>query len=315
MKFNALAFGLIVAILTTTARAEPAMLRDSVVVSGKFVQLGDLFNVSGDKAKIPVAQAPEPGKRAFFDARWLFRVARAYGLDWRPFSVHDRAVVQRESRVITTEEIEDHILAALMDKGVDPDMHARLSNRTLRLHVAASEEATLAIESISYDESTQRFAVYVWAPANDLLAGRARVTGRLHKMDEVPVLARRILAGEIIKKEDIKWINVRVDRIQSNALLNAEDLIGNTPRRGLRAGVPLRAQQIRRPLLVAKGDMVTIKLKRPGMELSAKGRAIEDGSKGDTIRVTNSQSKIIIETVVLGAHLVTVEAPSRLAMN
>lgn len=315
MKFNALAFGLIVAMLTTTARAEPAMLRDSVVVSGKFVQLGDLFNVSGDKAKIPVAQAPEPGKRAFFDARWLFRVARAYGLDWRPFSVHDRAVVQRESRVITTEEIEDHILAALMDKGVDPDMHARLSNRTLRLHVAASEEATLAIESISYDESTQRFAVYVWAPANDLLARRARVTGRLHKMDEVPVLARRILAGEIIKKEDIKWINVRVDRIQSNALLNAEDLIGNTPRRGLRAGVPLRAQQIRRPLLVAKGDMVTIKLKRPGMELSAKGRAIEDGSKGDTIRVTNSQSKIIIETVVLGAHLVTVEAPSRLAMN
>ena len=77
----------------------------------------------------------------------------------------------------------------------------------------------------------------------------------------------------------------------------------------------MRAQQIRRPLLVAKGDMVTIKLKRPGMELSAKGRAIEDGSKGDTIRVTNSQSKNIIETVVLGAHLVTVEAPSRLAMN
>ncbi len=315
MRINALALGLVVALLAATARAEPTMLRESVVVSGKFVQLGDLFNVSGDKARILVAQAPEPGKRAVFDARWLFRVARAYGLDWRPFSVHDRAVVQRESRVITTEEIEDHILAALMDRGVDPDMHVRLSNRTLRLHVAASEEATLAVENISYDESTRRFAVYVSAPANDLLARRARVTGRLYKMNEVPVLRRRVLAGEIIKKEDIKWINVRVDRIQPNTVLNAEDLIGKTPRRGLRSGVPLRTQQIRRPLLVTKGDMVTIMLKRPGMELSAKGRAIEDGSKGDTIRVANSQSNNIVETVVLGANLVTVEAPSRLAMN
>ena len=155
MRINALALGLVVALLAATARAEPTMLRESVVVSGKFVQLGDLFNVSGDKARILVAQAPEPGKRAVFDARWLFRVARAYGLDWRPFSVHDRAVVQRESRVITTEEIEDHILAALMDRGVDPDMHARLSNRTLRLHVAASEEATLAVENISYDTAVR----------------------------------------------------------------------------------------------------------------------------------------------------------------
>ncbi len=315
MRINALALGLVVALLATTARAEPATLHDSVVVSGKFVHLGDLFTVSGDKAKIRVAHAPEPGKRAVFDARWLFRVARAYGLNWRPFSVHDRAVVQRDSRVITTDEIEDNILATLMDRGVDPDMHAQLSNRTLRLHVAASDEATLAVEYISYDESTRRFAVYVWAPANDLLARRVRVTGRLHKMSEVPVLARRILAGEIVKKEDVKWINVRVDRIQSNTLLNAEDLIGKTPRRGLRAGVPLRAQQIRRPLLVTKGDMVTIMLKRPGMELSARGRAVEDGSKGDTIRVANSQSKNIIETVVLGANLVAVEAPSRLAMK
>ena len=315
MKINALALGLVVAMLAATAHAEPAMLRDSVIVSSKFVQLGDLFNVSGDKAKILVAQAPEPGKRAVFDARWLFRVARAYGLDWRPFSVNDRAVVQRESRVITTEEIEDHILAALMDRGADPDMHARLSNRTLRLHVAASEEATLAVESINYDESTRRFAVYVWAPADDLMARRTRVTGRLYRMNEVPVLARRVLAGEIVKKEDVKWINVRVDKIQSNTLRTAEDLIGKTPRRGLRAGVPLRVQELRRPLLVAKGDMVTIILKRPGMELSAKGRAIEDGSKGDTIRVTNSQSKNIVETVVLGANLVAVEAPSRLAMK
>ena len=77
----------------------------------------------------------------------------------------------------------------------------------------------------------------------------------------------------------------------------------------------MRVQELRRPLLVAKGDMVTITLKRPGLELSAKGRAIEDGSKGDTIRVTNSQSKNVIETVALGANLVVVEAPSRLAMK
>ena len=116
---------------------DKVVLRESVVVKSKLVRLGDLFSNTGAKADITVAYAPAPGKRALFDARWLSRVARAYGLDWRPLGPQDQIMVERESQIITRAEIEDSIHAALISQGAERSMTVELSNRLLRLYVAS----------------------------------------------------------------------------------------------------------------------------------------------------------------------------------
>ena len=65
-----------------------------------------------DKADAAVAYAPAPGERAIFDARWLYRVARAYRLNWRPLSARQQIVVERVSQIIERSEIVDTIMAA-----------------------------------------------------------------------------------------------------------------------------------------------------------------------------------------------------------
>ncbi|MEE9545090.1 MAG: flagellar basal body P-ring formation chaperone FlgA [Rhodospirillales bacterium] len=294
---------------------EPVVLRETVTVNSSLVRLGDLFTGAGKKSPAVVAYAPGPGERLVFDARWLYRLARAYKLDWKPLSIREQTVVKRESQIIGHEEIRDYILAALVDKGAAADMQVELSNRLLRIHVAGDRTATAAVEDVAYDPRTQRFTAILVAPADNPAAKRFQVTGRLHKMIETPVLVRRIPPGEVITSDDIEWIKTRSSRLQRNIILAAEDLIGREPRRGLRAGIPVRASDVRRPVLVPKGGLVTMVLRMPSMVLTAQGRALEAGSDGDVIRVTNTQSNTVIEAVVAGAGRVSVRPLGLVVMN
>lgn len=320
MRINAIVF--VVSLLAASAAQaaqsvldEPVMLRESVIVSSNVVYLGDLFSGTGDKADAAISYAPEPGKRGTYDARWLYRVARAYGLDWKPLSIHVRVVVERQSVVIGRQEIEDHILAALLDQGIDADMQVELSNRRMRIYVASDADATLVVEDLDYEPRSRRFTAILAVPAEGPSAKRVRVTGRIHKVSEVPVLARAMLPGEVISADDVQWILVRTGRLGFNIILGIEDLVGKEPRRGLRAGNPVRTTDVRRPILVPRGSLVTMILRRPSMLLTAQGKAMENGSDGDTIRIINTQSSTVIEAVVIGAGKVSVRPVDHLVMN
>ena len=116
---------------------------------------------------------------------------------------------------------------------------------------------------MNYNEQNQRFSALVYAPRNDPSAKRTRITGRLHITNEVPVPNRRILRGEVIQETDLKWTKVRSRRLQTDIIMSPDDLIGKSPRRGLRKGVPVRQTAVRRPILIPKGSLVTIFLNSP----------------------------------------------------
>lgn len=290
---------------------EQIVLRQNIIVGNGFVTLGDFFDGTGQKAAIVVAYAPDPGKRAVFDANWLYRAANAYGLKWKPMSLKQQAVVKRETVTIGREEIEDHILAALIDKGLDPEMTVELSNRTMRLYVPTSSLASVIVENVDFDQRTKRFSAYVSTPDSK----SSRVTGRLQKMLNVPVPNRRILKGELISSQDIVWIKTPSNRVQPNIIMHPDDLVGKTPMRGLRSGSPVRSSDVERPVIIRKGSLVTMVLKTPMMTLTSQGKAIENGSDGDVIRLTNTQSNTVIQAIVSGAGVATITPISHLAMN
>ena len=291
------------------------LLREAVKVKNKTVRLGDVFSGTGSKADIAIAYAPKPGKRAIFDARWLQRVARTYRLKWRPMGIEDQVIVERDSTAIPREEIEDGILSALIEKGVDKSVVLELSNRRIRLFVPTSSIAKIGVEDTSYDPRTGRFTAIIMAPADDPRATRHRVTGRLHKMTEVPVLARKMLGKEVISKRDIKWIRVRSDRLRRDTILNANELIGMAAKRGLHSGRPLHTSVVQRPVLVSKGSLVTVSLDAPKMTLTTRGKALQNGSDGDTVRIVNLRSNKIIEAEVTGMGRVSVLSIGMTAIN
>lgn len=297
------------------AQAAPVALNDSVAVADGYIRLGDLFRNAGDKAEQVIAQAPAPGQQVALDARWLYRVAQAYGLAWQPYTLQDRAVVRRESQVIGRDEIEARILEALRAQGPVGELKVALTNPGLRLHVALDRPPTVMVEDVVYDPRSRRFVATIAAPAGDPAAARLRVSGRAVEMTEVPVLKSRVLAEAVIRADDIGWMSMRADQLPRDIVSDAKDLIGMSPRRTLRPGAPVRASEVRRPILVPKGSPVTMLLRTPNMTLTAKGRALDEGGEGDVIRVANAQSNLTVDAVVVAPNTVAVRPDGRPLRN
>ncbi|MEJ0023022.1 MAG: flagellar basal body P-ring formation chaperone FlgA [Alphaproteobacteria bacterium] len=60
---------------------------------------------------------------------------------------------------------------------------------------------------------------------------------------------------------------------------------------------------------IKRGDTVVMVYVAPGLQLTARGKALSDAAVGQTIRLTNLQSSKTVEAVVTGAGTVTVQNP------
>jgi flagella basal body P-ring formation protein FlgA len=290
----------------TLNSGESITLKDAIIVEEAYILLGDLFTNVGEKAGIKIAYSPKPGMKSQFDAKWLYRIARAYGLKWRPLTLKTRAFVERASQDIYRDEIEDAIMSQIKIHGYHDNVEIALSNPELKIKIATNIPATIDIAGLSINKSTDRFVATLIIPANTPGAKRFRITGRVHSLLQIPAVNRRIKRGDIVREDDIKWISVRKRRMRRNYIRNEEEIIGMATKRYIEAETPLSAGHFQRPQLVKKGALVTISLVSRTMSLKTQGRAIETGGLGDVVRVKNSKSKKIIEAKVIGAGSVRI---------
>ena len=304
MKTTILSIGLL--FISYFAHATEVSLKTSIIVEEKFITIGDLFNITGKNATKRIAMSPRPGQFATYDARWLYHIARKNGVDWKPFNLNTRAIVERASQQISVEQMHEFLKIELKNKGAPEAFELTTSGRLRQIHVAANQPPTLSVEYLSYEPTTKRFIASLAAPARDPEALRFRVAGKLHKLTEIPVVDRNLTRGQLIRPEHIELLTIRESKIRRDTILTQEEIIGMATKRVIRAGVPIRTSQIMRPLLVEKGDLVTIKLTTPFMRLTTQGKSLVSGSQGETIQVKNIQSKQVVEAKVIGKNEVAV---------
>jgi flagella basal body P-ring formation protein FlgA len=303
------------------ARAEVAVpahpaprLVGAVTVKGEIVRLGDIFENTGAKADTAIAYSPAPGRRATLDADWLAETARRNDLAWQPRSPADRVVVERASQKIGADAILAQLGTALRDYSGDGELKVELDDRAAEMYVAIDAAPTLAIRNLRINEVTGRFTAAVLAPADRPTAELA-ITGRAMRVAEVPVLAHRIGRGDVIGQADLVMAKVPVNQIARDTLTDAKDIIGLEPTRPLMPGTPIRSHDVRAQVLVPKNSLVTIVLRRAGMELTVQGKALDEGSKGDTVRVMNTKSQRLLEAQVDGPGVVVLTPSRATAIN
>jgi flagella basal body P-ring formation protein FlgA len=297
--------------LALPALAEPG-LRPSAVVEGSVIRLGDFFADAGARGADIVAPAPPPGSRTIFDAAWLAATAAEHGLAWQPASRFDQATIERATRTISLDAISHRLLEEIAQREPVGSAEFQLDNPVPRLLVAAEAPEAIAVEALSVDARTGRVSAFI-APAGDARAERQRVSGRLLRMTDLAVLARPIAPGETIAARDIATLRLRADRVAQDYITDAREMIGKTPRHPLRANEPVRLADVQVPVVIHRGDLVTILLETPHLRLSAEGKALDDGGMKAAIRIANTKSNRVIDATVIGSNLVTVTPASQLA--
>ena len=165
-----------------------------------------------------------------------------------------------------------------------PDGRLRLQNcpsSALRAKVASSTRLPGRASVEVSCEAEHRWKIYVQAT----VATKARI----------PVPRWNIPRNQQISLADIEYREITMTE-PINGIIDREELvIGKIASRFLTAGEPLRTSHISTPLLVERGQNVTIRYRVGHLELTAAGTAQAAGHQGDWIRVRNTNSGTLVE--------------------
>jgi flagella basal body P-ring formation protein FlgA len=297
---------------TVCAASAEVRLRETLVVQGPEITLGDIFQgVSGGAATAFVAAAPPPGQRLLLRGGKLQSLAARHGVQWRRPNHATRIEVARAGSVVPRTAILAALKAAIQDLGVTGPLEIELRVHGRKLVVALGAVPSVAIEALNFDRRSGRFVATVSAPAGDPAASSFRATGRAVRMAEVPVLRRVAARGDVISADDLDWLLLPADKLNHAVVTDADDLVGMAAKRVIRSGRPVRARDIGRPVMVKKGALVTMTLTSPSIVITATGRAEEAGGEGDVIRVRNNQSHTVVQGLIASPSDVIIRARRR----
>ncbi|MCI5060252.1 MAG: flagellar basal body P-ring formation chaperone FlgA [Alphaproteobacteria bacterium] len=284
-----------------------ASLKNVSVVHEDTLKLGDLFDNLSRNADYVIGVAPQPGEDMVLNARTLYRIAVALDLPWKPKSNGDHVIIRREATIVPYEVIEQSLKSALNEKGVSGNFSVALNNGKPSLTLPNDLPQSAEIKSMSFNPQKDYFIAQIVSPSLDNPLKKISVSGMVERLVEVPVLRSNLRNGDIIGKNDIDLMQVPQKQLQHNIILDAKDLIGMTPRRMAYAGKFIMAGQLERPQLVERGERVNIIYKSGPLTLTAKGRALQSGAKGDLVRISNLNSSRNIDALVTGENLVVVQ--------
>ena len=126
----------------------------------------------------------------------------------------------------------------------------------------------------------------------------------------VVVPAHDIPRGQTIAESDLTYANVAGGGLMAGVVTSIVTAKDMEARRMLHAGEPFRADDVRRPIVVTKGQTVTMQFEAPGVELTAMGRAMGEGGVGDTVMVQNPASFRMVNGIITAPGTVVATGPA-----
>lgn len=140
---------------------------------------------------------------------------------------------------------------------------------------------------------------------NDDKIAEHKVMVRTKAMFNIPVLDQRHKKHQIINSEHIEYKKFPLNRLRKGIIFDAAELIDKQTNRSITSGSPIQRQHIMQPYLVKKNEIISIIYNNQFMKLKTSGLAMDNGSKGERIRIKNMQSGKIIAGTIIGKSTVS----------
>jgi flagella basal body P-ring formation protein FlgA len=291
--------------------APPPALRSSVTVTSDVVRIGDLVENAGPVANVPIFRSPDLGTTGAVATDRIVAAIEAHqliGINTRSLS---EVVVTRASRSISVQEISHRVAQSLSGQYGFSDPHNILIafDHDLRtLQVEPNATGDLQVESLSYDPRTSHFDITFALPSSLEMRRQSAVhyIGTATATVDALAVDHPIDRGQVVKASDVTML--QRPKTDVAALTDMKTVVGMAARRALQPNQPLTSADLMKPEIVQRGGTVTIVYQAPGITLTLRGQAQESGALGDTVNVTNVESKRVVQAVVIGPDRVSVGA-------
>jgi flagella basal body P-ring formation protein FlgA len=157
---------------------------------------------------------------------------------------------------------------------------------------------------------TQQFNVYLGAKEAQFV-----VEAEVREPDMVVVAARPLAKGDVIRSTDLALEPAKRGAAPKNAFRSAEEIVGQEAVRSIAAGQVLDANYIRPPVLVKRGDVVTVYAYSSGIRVKTTGRSRQAGGKGELVEIESLTDRSRFFAVVADVQVVEVYASAAKAME
>ena len=308
---NAVAILVLTLITLGAAHAnDRPVLRSQVMTLSEIVTIGDFYSNAGSLASVPLFRSPDLGTSGNVDAKTVSQHAQAAGLTQAGTDGLRTVVVHRGATKYNRSRLEHIVRTSLAERHADviaENLEISFSQAPTEVLADPKVQNPIQVNSVEWTRNSGRFSVF----ANVAVENGTRqilLSGKAMEMVEITALAQPLRRGDILRSEDLVSIRFPKHKVTTAALLNPDDIIGKEARVNMRANQPLARKNFQRPILIKKGEKVTVIFELPGMKLTSRALALDSGAKGDVIDVSNIQSRRVVPATITSRGQVRVHA-------
>ena len=290
----------LVPLLLATVLALPASaatLKPFSTLSGAVVRLSDLWD--GVVADRMLGPAPAPGGRITVEAPQLAAIAREFGVEWRPASGGDRAVLERTGHALGRDDLRGPLREALAGAGASRDADLEFGVFTAP-PLPEGAKPVVAVQHLDFDAVSGRFAALLAVTAEGAPPSQVRVTGHMQEMIDLPVPRRRMLPGDVVGPDDLGWARLKVGFAMGEVVRVPSQAVGQALKRSAAPNEPIPLNDLGRPVVIQRSAIVTLSLEGPGLQVTAQGVATQMGGVGEVIRVLNANARTTVAAEITG---------------
>lgn len=201
------------------------------------------------------------------------------------------AVLAENVKTLIEESARDRLGAELPDAA---GFHITLPS-------GASEEAMM-LSAFWMDKETGQYLANAVSEDGTV----TRLSGLAIPTMDIPVPLKRMLPGERIAASDLGSVKLPLARVGGYTVTSREDLVDMEVRRMLTQGRPIMTQSVTKPIIIDRGDRISIRYDDGQLALSAPGKALTEAHQGQEVRVVNLASNSTLTGIAAGKGIVEI---------
>lgn len=214
--------------------------------------------------------------------------------------------VSAKALTLELDDIVEAIRAEFVEQGFDDNVELELFGGQTKFDLGDISDAKILLSNFSAIEDDDKFTVDAEIFADGKSVATTKLVGRYFILEKILVPTKDITKDEIIKKENLTQIIIRSNRLRDDVIKEENNLLGKQAIRTIKKGKPITSRDIRDEIVIKKGQMIMVVYKNKGLQITSKMEAIEDGAKGQRIRLINNKSNKEVVGRVVDKNMVEV---------
>lgn len=198
--------------------------------------------------------------------------------------------VKAETISLSEKEMRDAVISEFAEKGIDGDIEIEFFGGQTSFVLENVSTAKILVSNLEAGEGQNKFTAEAAIFADGKPAGQTKLFGRYFITEEIWLPIKDIEKDALISEDDLYQGRIRTNRLREDMVIAKDSLLGKQAVRTIKADKPITLRDVRDEVLVKKGQSVVVVYTHKGLQITSKAEALEDGTKGQSIKLLNTKS-------------------------